>query len=75
MGVNIEEFNVGLRQLLRKHKVNIGVDLSVDTHGVYSNFVVFGLDGKREVIGSCTSYLDASDLEDDSYSNPKVSLC
>lgn len=59
----LNEFVCELSSLLAKHKVDIGVDLDGDTHGLSTSFVVEDEHGGSHILNDFSSYVDASDLE------------
>jgi hypothetical protein len=60
----LHDFVKELKDLLTKHKVDIGVDLDGDTHGLCTSFVVDDEHGNSHILNDFARYVDAKDLED-----------
>lgn len=65
MNIDMNDFCRDLHALLSKYNVYIGADVNGDTHGVTTNFVVTDYHNNTHILNHYSSYLSASDLEDD----------
>ena len=65
MNIDMNDFCRDLRALLSKYRVDIGVDVIGDTHGVTTHFVVTDSHNNSHILNHYSSYLSASDLDDE----------
>jgi len=64
MSFDLKAFKKDLKVLLKEHGATLGVNLTGDTHGLITDFVVTDrAKNKDHILNAGYDYLDVSDLE------------